>query len=70
MTRNLGNTDRLIRIVAGAGLIFGGFVKTGGLGCILSIVGLVLVLTGMAGRCPLCSIFNINTCTYRPQAKT
>ena len=66
MARNLGNTDRFIRILAGTGMFFTGLVKTGGVGCVFSIIGLILVLTGLTGRCPLCSMLGINTCRIRP----
>ena len=63
MTRNLGGMDRLARIIFGFGLIVAGitYLKDYMI-CILTIVGLVAIITGFLGRCPLCSIFNINTC--------
>ncbi|MFQ5482396.1 MAG: DUF2892 domain-containing protein [Nitrospinaceae bacterium] len=63
MVRNLGNTDRLIRIILGTGLVFWGFATSGGgVACLGTIIGLVLLTTGMAGRCPLCGWLNLDTC--------
>ncbi len=60
--KNVGSTDRLIRLILGLGLIFGGFAKSGGLGCVFTIIGLVVVFSGMTGRCFFYSSQGINTC--------
>lgn len=63
MTRNLGGTDRLARIIFGFGLIVAGLlVYEDYITCFLSVIGLIGIITGALGRCPLCAIFNINTC--------
>jgi len=59
MTRNIGTIDRTLRIIAGLillALIFVGPQSYWGL------VGLVPLVTGLAGWCPLYAIFRINTC--------
>ncbi len=64
MKKNMGNADRIVRILVAAvlaGLYFGG-VLTGTLGLILVIVAGVFLLTSLAGNCPLYSLTGINTC--------
>ena len=64
MKINEGNTDRILRVVGGvslAALGFGGVIA-GGLGRGIGVVGIVLVLTGAIGFCPLYALFGISTC--------
>lgn len=60
MNRNEGTIDRTIRIVIGLALLTLVFVgpKTW-----LGLVGLVPLLTGVVGFCPLYRIINVRTCT-------
>jgi len=62
MTHNLGGMDRLARIIFGFGLIAAGITYLKDYMICIFIVGLVAIITGLLGRCPLCSIFKINTC--------
>jgi Inner membrane protein YgaP-like, transmembrane domain len=72
--RNVGGLDRGIRLVLGAPLAAAGLFVAGGtqgvpVGIILALVGLVGVLTGITGRCPLYVPFGISTArlpTSRP----
>jgi len=64
MKKNMGNADRLIRILLAAGfayLYFAGVV-TGTIGLILAILGGVFLLTSLIGFCPLYTLFKFNTC--------
>lgn len=61
MTRNLGNIDRALRVVLGIALLSLVFILEGGLRWI-GLVGLVPLLTALAGNCPLYSIFGLSTC--------
>jgi len=68
MKKNMGVTDRAIRLVIAAvliGLYFSGTV-TGTLGVIALVVGGVFTLTTLVGFCPLYTLVGINTC---PRAK-
>lgn len=62
MTVNEGKLDRAVRIVLGLVLIamvfFGPQTPWGW-------VGIVPLLTGLVGYCPLYSIFGINTCAMK-----
>ena len=54
--------DRVLRVVLGVALLIIGFAVIGGTaGTIVGIVGLVPLLTGLAGWCPLYSVFGIRT---------
>jgi hypothetical protein len=61
MCRNVGNIDRLVRIMFGLGMIFQGVVVGHGTGCILAIAGLVPLISGLMSKCPLYAMLNINT---------
>lgn len=55
---NVGKIDRIIRIVLGVALVANVFV---GFSNPLGWIGLVLIVTGIGGICPLYSLLNINT---------
>jgi len=59
MTRNVGNVDRTIRIVAGLALI--ALAATGTVGA-WGWLGVLLIATGIVGWCPPYSMFGIKTC--------
>jgi hypothetical protein len=56
---NEGAADRILRVVAGLGLLSLTVLgpKTG-----WGLVGLVPLVTGLAGTCPLYSILGLSTC--------
>ena len=63
MKTNESNIDRIIRAVAGVLLLFlgfGGFFG-GTLGVVADVLGVVLLLTGAIGFCPLYAMFKFNT---------
>jgi hypothetical protein len=62
MTRNEGNLDRALRIIAGLVLISLVFI---GPQTPWGWVGLVPLLTGLVGMCPLYSVLGINTCPMK-----
>jgi hypothetical protein len=59
MKANEGRVDRLLRVIAGLLLLSLAFFgpKTP-----LGYIGLVPLLTGIVGYCPLYSLLKINTC--------
>jgi hypothetical protein len=60
---NESGADRVIRVVIGAALsalTWGGLV-TGTIGLIFKIVGLLLLLTGLVGWCPIYALAKIHT---------
>ncbi len=68
MTANVGTLDRLFRLIAGLALIILPFTASFGVfdgaaaKYAATAVGAVLVITALAGRCPLYSLFGIRTC--------
>lgn len=67
MKTNVGNFDRIVRLVIAALfaiLYFGGFV-TGTIGLVLIILGGVFAVTAAIGFCPLYSIFGLTTCPVK-----
>ena len=64
MKRNMGNTDRIIRviiaIIVGA-LYFSGTIS-GTLGIVLMVLAVVFVLTSLFSFCPLYAPLGLNTC--------
>jgi hypothetical protein len=62
MTGNVGQIDRLVRIVAGLALV-GMAVK--GMYTPWTWIGVVPLLTGLVGWCPPYSLLGINTCRAR-----
>ena len=59
MKQNIGNTERVIRVVAGLGILSLVFV---GPQSIWGLLGLVPIATGLSGWCPPYAIFGISTC--------
>lgn len=59
LMRNEGTMDRVIRVILGLGLLSIVFV---GPKTLWGLVGLVPLLTGLAGRCPLYTLLGIKTC--------
>lgn len=55
---NVGKTDRIIRVILGALLVGNVFFA---LQHPIGWVGVILILTGLAGICPLYSLLGINT---------
>ncbi len=58
--KNEGKTDRIIRVVAGLAVLSLLFVIPGNLKY-LALIGLVPLLTGIIGICPLYLIFHAST---------
>ena len=67
MIKNVGQTDKIIRIVLAivlAGLDF--FEVVGGaFSWVLSLVAIVLLVTALIGFCPLYKILGKNTCEVK-----
>jgi hypothetical protein len=59
MTKNIGDIERIIRIVGGLVLI--ALTATGTVG-VWGWLGLVPLATGLVGWCPPYSLLGINTC--------
>ena len=62
MSRNEGTIDRLLRVIVGLVLIALVFV---GPRSAWGWIGVVPLLTGLVGMCPIYSVLGINTCPRR-----
>lgn len=62
MTRNVGGIDRILRLVLGMALIAAFLIDSEAGHRWLYLIGIVPLLTAVAGTCPLYSLFGINTC--------
>ena len=70
MQKNVGSTDRLIRIivgailiiVAGASLAGMALMGLGGWAWLVGLVGVVMVATGLINFCPAYTLIGVNTC--------
>jgi hypothetical protein len=60
MKVNVGNVDRIVRIVAGLALI--GLAVAGSIGP-WGYIGVVPLLTGFMRACPAYSLLGVNTCS-------
>lgn len=58
MKKNIGNSDRTIRLILGSIIVIVGIVY----GSWLGLIGLVPILTALVGWCPLYVPFGISTC--------
>lgn len=67
MKNNVGNTDKIIRLIIA--LVLGGLyfaeIVTGALGIVLLIIAAVMVLTALSGFCPLYTLIGMNTCKHK-----
>ena len=61
MKENVGNTDRIIRILAGI-LILSAVVLIDGNARWFGLIGIVPLATGLIGWCPAYSLLGMNTC--------
>jgi len=70
MKLNEAPWDRIIRVVLGVVLLYVGFgVMSGTGGIIVGIIGLIPLITGLVGFCPLYSLFHLSTNKERETAK-
>ncbi len=67
MKTNIGNTDKIVRLVIA--LILGGLyfaeIVTGTLGIVLLVIAAIMVLTALSGFCPLYALLGMNTCEQK-----
>ncbi|NTW23219.1 MAG: DUF2892 domain-containing protein [Lentimicrobium sp.] len=64
MKKNMGLTDRIIRLALAAlvAVLYFTNVITGTLGIVLIVVAVVFALTSLISFCPLYPIIGMNTC--------
>ncbi len=60
--KNEGNLDRILRVAVGLALIAWYLLASGP---IWALIGIVPLLTGALGSCPIYSILGMNTCPMK-----
>lgn len=63
MKKNMGNVDRILRIIVALalGALYFMEIVTGTLGIVLLVVGVVFLLTSFVSFCPLYTMFKMST---------
>lgn len=63
MKKNMGNIDRILRIIVALalGALYFMEIVTGTLGIVLLVVGVVFLLTSFVSFCPLYTMFKMST---------
>jgi hypothetical protein len=65
-TTNEGTLDRALRVLVGAALLVWFFMDQGaGFWHYAKLIGVVPLLTGLAGTCPAYSILGLSTCPVK-----
>lgn len=67
MQKNVGGLDKIVRIVAGVGLL-GFAVLSDSPAHVWGYIGVVPLLTALVGVCPLYSLIGLNTCPAKKGA--
>jgi hypothetical protein len=67
MKKNVGNIDKVIRVLAAVvfGVLYFTGTVTGTLGLVLLVLGVVFLATSAMGFCPIYSIVGMNTCPVK-----
>ncbi len=61
MQQNVGNIEKVARVVLGLGLLSLIFLLEGAIRWV-GLVGIILLVTAAIGWCPISSVLGINTC--------
>ncbi len=69
MKKNMGSTDKIIRLIVAVvvGVLYFTHTIGGTVGIILLILAGVFVLTSLVSFCPLYTLFGINTCPAKKE---
>lgn len=67
MKKNMGNVDRIIRLLAAAVFAYLYFadIVQGAIGLVLVIVAGIFILTSLVGFCPLYTLLGFNSCPHK-----
>lgn len=62
MKGNMSNIDRVLRVLVGIAMVVVGFaVLEGTAGIVVGVIGVIPLLTGLSGWCPLYTVFKTGT---------
>ena len=62
MSRNEGTVDRVLRVIVGIGLLS---LTVVGPKTMWGYIGLIPLITGLIGTCPIYTIFGMRTCPLK-----
>ncbi|MCY0148023.1 DUF2892 domain-containing protein [Hoeflea sp. G2-23] len=62
---NVGQFDRILRIIAGVVLLSLYFIYPDAAWRYAALIGIIPLFTGLFGTCPLYSLFGLSTCPVR-----
>lgn len=65
MIQNVGNAERVVRVLAGVAICAAGVYYQS----LLGLIGLVPIATGALGYCPPYQVLGINTCSMKAEPK-
>jgi len=67
MKKNMGNSDRIIRLLIAAviGILYFTNTVTGTLGIVLLVFAGIFIITSLVGFCPLYKLVGLNTCSAK-----
>ena len=71
MKKNMGNADRIIRLLIAAvvAVLYFNNIISGTVGIVLLVLAGVFVLTSLVGFCPIYALLGINTCPKKINQK-
>ena len=64
MKKNMGNADRIIRLLIAAAIavLYFTHIVSGTVGIVLLVLAAVFVLTSLVSFCPIYAVLGMNTC--------
>ncbi len=62
LKKNVGTIDRALRIIFGIALLAGFFLNRDAAYSWLYLIGIIPLVTGLMGSCPLYAILGLSTC--------
>ncbi|MBK8949657.1 MAG: DUF2892 domain-containing protein [Flavobacteriales bacterium] len=67
MKKNVGNIDRIVRILLALvfGYLYFSGTVAGMVGTVLLVLGGIFVLTALLGTCPIYSLIGVSTCPVK-----
>lgn len=67
MKKNMGNADRIIRLLMAAvvAVLYFTNILTGTLGIVLLVIAGIFTITSLVGFCPLYKLVGLNTCPVK-----
>ena len=70
MKKNMGKTDRIVRVIIAAvvAALFFGKIISGVLGIVLLALAVIFVFTSTVSFCPIYAVFGMRTCPVEPES--